>query len=120
MPKLSKNGVILLHDVALESGYGSAQYFKDCIVPNFPAFEFRHNFGLGVVFPKGIEGWEPLIDKSELFNERYELSALKRLHEITKQDLTKLIDERDATIKSQTQLIDERDAYIRELELLRS
>jgi hypothetical protein len=89
---------------------------------------------LGVVFPKGTEGWEDLIEQSELMIEKYELSSLKRLHEKTKIDQTRfiderdatiksqaqLIDERDATIKSQAQLIDERDAYICELELLRN
>ena len=61
LPKLAANGVVLLHDVSPDSGYGSATYYAQHIADSFPGFSFAHSFGLGVVFPKGTEGWEPLL-----------------------------------------------------------
>lgn len=52
LPKLSENGVVLMHDIAESSGYGSATYWKE-ISLLYDSFSFEHSWGLGVLFPKG-------------------------------------------------------------------
>ena len=55
LPKLSPNGLVLLHDVAESSGYESARFWSE-LKRQHPQFEFPHSWGLGLVFPKG-EAW---------------------------------------------------------------
>jgi hypothetical protein len=116
LPKLSRNGIVLLHDVDQSSGYGSANYYDQEILGKFPTFRFRHNFGLGVVFPKGIEGWEALIANSELLIEKYHLKATEYMYQKSVSYLDDLVVARDEAIKSQSMMIDERDQYILQLE----
>lgn len=52
LPKLAPEGVVLFHDVAPDTGYGSTDYWNQ-IVEEFPGFAFAHSWGLGVLFPKG-------------------------------------------------------------------
>lgn len=72
--KLAPDGVVILHDVAKSTGYGSARYWED-LVRKYPGFAFEHSWGLGVVFPKG-DRWlkelerENLRDKVELYTYR--------------------------------------------------
>ncbi len=51
-PKLAKDGIILLHDIAPSSGYESARFWDE-IKSRYPHFEFLNRWGLGIVFPKG-------------------------------------------------------------------
>ncbi len=52
LPKLAPEGVVLFHDVAPDTGYGSTDYWNT-IVKEYPGFAFEHSWGLGVLFPKG-------------------------------------------------------------------
>lgn len=52
LPKLKENGIILFHDTAADTGYGSS-LFWDEIKQEFNSFEFSHSWGLGILFPKG-------------------------------------------------------------------
>jgi predicted O-methyltransferase YrrM len=99
LPKLAENGVVLLHDVSPASGYGSARYYEQQVVDSAPGFSFPHSFGLGVVFPKGTQGWEPLLSDSftgwkHFYPARAEASLLRQVE----RDQTKLIDERTTLI----------------------
>ncbi|UTD29266.1 class I SAM-dependent methyltransferase [Bradyrhizobium sp. WD16] len=52
LPKLARDGIILLHDVAPSSGYESARFWAETR-QRYPHFEFLNQWGLGIVFPKG-------------------------------------------------------------------
>ncbi len=52
LPKLAPEGVVLFHDVAPDTGYGSTDYWNQ-IGEEYPGFAFAHSWGLGVLFPKG-------------------------------------------------------------------
>lgn len=59
LPKMSTQGVILLHDInARMEGYGGLQAWDD-ISSRFPSFAFEHGYGLGVVLT-GSETPPPL------------------------------------------------------------
>ena len=113
LPKLAPNGLVLLHDVAPDSGYGSAEYFALEIADTHPNFSFAHNFGLGIVLPKGTEGWDYLFsDEFTRWREAYRFEAEARFGRLTERDLTSLVDERGKAIVRQTELIDERNEAI--------
>ena len=63
LPKLAPNGLMLLHDVDPTSGYGSAQFYREAIAEQFPGFAFHHIFDLGLVLPKGTDGWDFLLSE---------------------------------------------------------
>ncbi|MCB0920081.1 MAG: class I SAM-dependent methyltransferase, partial [Actinobacteria bacterium] len=113
LPKLAPGGLMLLHDVDPASGYGSARYYRDEIADRYPGFAFRHNFGLAVMLPKGVEGWEYLLsDEFSRWRAAYEWAATASEKSRMVQDLTALVDDRDAALGVQAAMIDERDAAI--------
>jgi len=59
LPKLAPEGVVLFHDVAPDTGYGSTDYWNQ-IIEEYPGFAFEHSWGLGVLFPKGDSRLEQL------------------------------------------------------------
>ncbi len=81
LPKLAPNGVVLLHDVADDTGYGSANYWKE-LLARYPGFNFEHSWGLGVVCPKGAK-WmtalrrQGLKDKVQLYTYRAQLERTR-------------------------------------------
>ena len=108
LPKLAPNGLVLLHDIAPDSGYGSAEYFGQQIEGTYPAFSFSHNFGLGVVFPKGTEGWEYLLsDEFSRWKASYRFEAKARLDQLIQRDLTEMVEERDSVIDSQDRRVEQ-------------
>lgn len=63
IPKLKENGIVLFHDVAEDTGYGSAIYWKE--ISNYhPNLKFEHNWGLGILFPKGDYYYKKLIENN--------------------------------------------------------
>ena len=124
---MAPNGIVLLHDTAPDSGHGSSEYFVEQIEPQFSGFSFDHDFGLGVVFPKGEQGWDYLLSKEfHRWRESYRFQAVGRRGRLVEADLpvqleekvrgmkvqADLIDERDEAISAQADLIDERDEAI--------
>jgi hypothetical protein len=113
--KLKENGVILFHDVAEVTGYGTSSYWNE-IREAVPSFSFPHSFGLGVLFPKGVSPkCADLVDGSSLLREWYELRSRLDLAELQVVDEAAMIDDRDAAIRSMTAMIDDRDAAIRSM-----
>lgn len=100
LPKLAKNGLVLIHDISLDSGYGSANYWIE-IAKHYPNFAFEHSFGLGVIAPKGT-GHIPIFTSSwsDHHCERYALLAQNDLLKLQVHDLTEMVNSRDAAIIS--------------------
>ncbi|MEL6983955.1 MAG: class I SAM-dependent methyltransferase, partial [Actinomycetota bacterium] len=58
--KVAPNGIVLFHDVAPSSGYGSATFWQE-VRKTAPGFAFYHSFGLGVLLPHGTDGRNELV-----------------------------------------------------------
>ncbi len=112
LPKLAANGIVLIHDVAPETGYGSADYWTE-LSAQHPGFAFPHAHGLGVLLPKGMEGFEYLFSEEfARWRGYYPDHALRRLGEWQARDQAEMIEDRDAALRSQTTMIDQRDTVI--------
>ncbi len=113
LPKLAPNGVVLMHDVNASSGYGSADHWAEEIAPRYPSFAFDHNFGLGVVLPKGTAGREYLLgDEFARWRPYYEHRAGHELGLQHHRDQTRMIEARDAEIARQRDLLADREETI--------
>lgn len=113
LPKLKDNGVILFHDVASELGYGSNQFWEEIKEKYDYYFEFVHSWGLGILFPKGKEIYDRLLEFN--FDDKiliYQYKALYQYECIANKDLTDMANERYEAIQNQSKMIDERDATI--------
>ena len=113
LPKLKKNGIVLFHDIANYTGYGSHKFWEEIKLEYKNYFEFKHSWGLGVLFPKGNDNYLKLVNQN--INDKikiYQYKAENELNTIKLNDHMQMIDERDKTIEAQTQMIDERDKTI--------
>lgn len=122
-PKVAENGIVLFHDVAQSSGYGSADFWNEIKVKH-PYFEFlEHSFGLGILFPKGDKKYlalkkyltDDLLDlyrfKAEFFlREKQYGAAKKQLEErwVVMQSMEAMISERDQAMAGQARMLEER------------
>lgn len=115
LPKLAPEGVVLFHDTAPSTGYGSAVFWKE-VSASLPSFAFEHSWGLGVLFPKGDSRLRALRERrlDELVG-YYTHRAERRLAEARVRDLTRIAEERQAAIQAQAQLIQRRDEHIANL-----
>ena len=59
LPKVAANGLVMFHDVDPDTDLGSARYWEE-LAPTLPSFSFPHSVGLGVLFPKGTDGFDYL------------------------------------------------------------
>ena len=113
LPKLAENGIVLFHDVAPDTGYGSAKYWSE-IKRNFPHFNFLyHSWGLGILFPKG-DFWYHKMNNAEVDNwlEIYRFKAEKELFQTQLKSSYAMIEDRDEAIQSQASMIEDRDEVI--------
>jgi hypothetical protein len=109
LPKVAPNGIVLFHDVNPDSEYGSAIYWKK-LQEEYPGFAFPHNFGLGVLFPKGVAGREYLLsDEFQKWRGYYTERAGNALGRLQFLDQAGMIEERDRVIAHQARMIDARD-----------
>lgn len=107
--KLRPQGVVLFHDVAASSGYGSSRFWQE-LSANLPSFEFAHSWGLGILFPKGDALHAALCDN--IFADKlktYEYKAEFTLASIKVADLSRMIEDRDGLIQEQDRLVQQRD-----------
>ena len=133
LPKLADNGIVLFHDVAPSSGYGSSVFWNN-VKNNIPHFEFlEHSFGLGILFPKGSDKYSVLArhlnsDTLDLyrFKAEYELKNIQLSdagHTLESrwaamQSMEALIRERDEVIAGQARMLEERWAAMQSMEAL--
>ncbi|WP_102275743.1 glycosyltransferase [Cytobacillus massiliigabonensis] len=53
LPKLAKQGVILFHDIAVQRDDFGVHLFWEELKSQYSFIEFKHSYGLGMLFPKG-------------------------------------------------------------------
>lgn len=107
--KLAPNGIVLFHDVAPSSGYGSARYWQE-VKAGLPGFAFLHSFGLGVLLPKGAEGRESLLELGDSpWRAYYQHRAGHDLRSRQVNDLGAMVDARDESLAATTAMVDARD-----------
>ena len=114
--KLAPEGVVLFHDVNPELSYGSRKHWEE-VSGRFPALQFDHSWGLGVLFPKG-DSKRALIG-GEFWDERrlvYQYRAEAHLSGQQVRDLTRFVDEQKVAMDKMETMIRERDTYIKALE----
>jgi len=112
LPKLAPGGMVLLHDVDPDTDMGSARFWKE-LSSRHPSFDFSHSLGLGVVFPKGADGFDYLFgDEFTRWRAYYPNRGSAALGLLRYRDQTRMIDERDALIAGQDRLVAARDATI--------
>lgn len=73
LPKVAENGVILFHDIALR-GWRDFGVYKlwETLKIQYPAIEFHHSAGLGVLFPKGVsDNFQEVLQKEGEFQNHY-------------------------------------------------
>ncbi|MFD1139448.1 class I SAM-dependent methyltransferase [Paenibacillus urinalis] len=112
LPKLRENGVMIFHDIAANTGYGSSIFWKE-IKEKYHSFEFEHSWGLGILFPKGDGIYDSLVKENihEKIQYYYAVSELD-INRIRVKDLENLGLERYEVIKNMDQMINERDTII--------
>jgi hypothetical protein len=100
LPKVAENGVVLFHDTAPDTGYGSADFWAQTRA-RFPHFEFTHSWGLGVLFPKGDALHRAMLENGFPERlERYRLSAELRLARRQLRDTEALVRGRDQALRA--------------------
>lgn len=55
LPKLKENGIILFHDITVFRPDFGVHQLWDILAKSYPSMEFAHSYGLGVLFPKGVD-----------------------------------------------------------------
>lgn len=102
LPKLAADGVVLFHDVAPDTGYGSTEYWNG-LSKEYPGFAFEHSWGLGVLFPKG-ESRLRALEKEGLGDKLIAYPALAKAERsgIECRDLGRMAKERLETINRQS------------------
>lgn len=113
LPKLKQNGVIMFHDVDSKLKYGTNTFWEEIKGKYRYYFEFKHSWGLGILFPKGEKIHTLLLENNFIDKlQIYTYKALYAYETIKTRDLTNMADERFAAINEQTKMIDERDTTI--------
>lgn len=117
LPKVAVNGVVILHDAAADTGYGSAEFCRE-LLETYPGFLFTHSYGLAVVFPNGTEGWEQLLsdsiaDRNSLY---YRARFEAYLFGIQLETHIEMVEGRDHILAAQDVMIADRDQTIEALE----
>jgi len=110
LPKLSKDGIVLLHDVTeKKKGFGVYKFFDE-LETKYKTIKFTHSHGLGVVFFQNNRLYSELKENEEVMREMYNLKysvsnledQLKESNELREEytkNLNKMLLEKEAEIK---------------------
>ncbi|PKF77759.1 hypothetical protein CW749_19675 [Vibrio sp. vnigr-6D03] len=108
LPKLSEQGIVLFHDIASDVDYGSKDYWNE-IKEKYAHFEIDHSWGLGILFPKGLEKYKILVEND--FEKTLYLLKFKYLSQLKGIQLEKaeqLIKDKEILIRKTEELALER------------
>lgn len=110
LPKLAKDGVVLFHDVAPDSGYGSSIFWNQ-VKSKLPHFEFlHHSFGLGILFPNGLRNYANLTEYiSKNLLDLYQFKAEYSLRDKQYKSAQVRLEERWSAMQSMEAMIGDRD-----------
>ncbi|MBW7452712.1 class I SAM-dependent methyltransferase [Paenibacillus sepulcri] len=118
LPKLKEEGIMLFHDTADYTGYGSNIFWKE-ISKLYPSFEFQQSWGLGVLFPKGDQWYQKMLNENMMDKiVLYYFKAENRLNSIKVNDLESMATERFEAMQQMEQMIKERDEIIESQKVL--
>jgi len=113
--KLKPDGIVLLHDVAASSGYGSARFWQE-VSGRHPGFAFEHSWGLGVLFPQGDALYRRIVEHvTPSVIALYEATAERELVQIQVGDVTGMVEERDGLVRNQKEQIAQLETRIDEM-----
>lgn len=111
LPKLRSNGVILFHDIAHTGDEFGVYILWDKLSREYPRRAFSHSWGLGVLWPKGTKGYEPLLELPwELVQTLYEQKAIVAWQ---KDHIVRLEGQKDERIK----VVQEKEQQIKNLNI---
>ncbi|PEE75278.1 hypothetical protein COM81_18935 [Priestia megaterium] len=72
LPKISKNGIVLLHDITVKYNDFGVYKLWDILKSQYPSFQFEHSNGLGILFPKGYNSkFSEVFQKEEDLKNHY-------------------------------------------------
>jgi hypothetical protein len=109
--RLSPTATVLFHDVDPASGYGSAEYWRELCARD-GGWTFLHNFGLGVLTRHPELASLMSSDTFATIAQVYPARARGDLTSMQVEDLTALVEAKQAIIDQQDQLIHDRDEAI--------
>ena len=73
LPKVSKNGIILFHDIAVRYSDFGVYKLWDMLKSQYPTIQFEHSSGLGILFPKGYHSqFEDVLQREKEFQTYYQ------------------------------------------------
>lgn len=74
LPKVADKGIVLFHDIAVMDREFGVYKLWNTLKTQYPSIEFRHSFGLGVLFPKGhSEIFKTVLENKEILQRNYEM-----------------------------------------------
>jgi GT2 family glycosyltransferase len=124
LPKMSKKGIILFHDVTVRRADFGVWRFWNEISAQYPNFHFNHGHGLGVLFvgetyPEGnIERLFNIDDDEKgAFRELFSYLGKRWKTEYEKNDNLSAVRERDVIIKQHNKTIRDKEKQIEDLNL---
>ncbi len=112
LPKLTKNAIVLFHDVADDVDYGSVRYWKE-VSTNLLYLVFQHSWGLGVLFPNDRMYYDQI--SADNFNDKmkiYEYHSELDLAWLQVSDYEEVVKKRDKLIDDQQRLMLEKDKIL--------
>ncbi|MGE7907438.1 class I SAM-dependent methyltransferase [Peribacillus sp. NPDC094092] len=75
LPKLAERGVILFHDIAVKRGDFGVHLLWEQLKTRYHFIEFKHSYGLGVLFPKGYnQEFSHVFSMKNIFQDTYRTS----------------------------------------------
>lgn len=115
LPKMSKDGVILLHDIVVkERDFGVYQLWEE-FKKKYSTIEFSHSNGLGVVFLGGIP-FENSEFVQNMFRREYDLEHQCDLSSFEIQKLNNLTQSREQDVLAREGEIQDKDSRIIDLQ----
>lgn len=86
LPKVNKEGIILLHDIFIDRDDFGVYKFWDELKADYRTIEFHHSYGLGVLF-KDKSRYQTLIDRERELQIRYSYIVEDKKNSIINQSL---------------------------------
>ncbi|MCU6796584.1 class I SAM-dependent methyltransferase [Paenibacillus sp. WQ 127069] len=76
LPKVAPNGIVLFHDISCYFKDFGVHQFWDQLKVQYPHIEFTHSWGLGVLFPKGVDArFQEVLAMRDFFSHIYSSRA---------------------------------------------